>query len=223
MIQFNLLPDIKLQYVRAKHQEHLVIVVSTFLIIFSVAVLVILISIVDIAQKTQLNNLRNSVKTGTTKLQNTADLSRILTVQGQLSALPALHDAKPAVSRLVTYLTELTPTKATVGQLKVDYIKNTINITGSADSLATVNQFTDTLKFTAYSTQSQSAGKPAFSNVVLSNFSDSSNAGTTYTITANFDPAIFAQTNSVTLSVPGVINTRSQVAQPGVLFVQSSS
>jgi Tfp pilus assembly protein PilN len=223
MIQFNLLPDIKMQYIKARRQEHLVIFASTVAIIAAVAVFVVLIVIVDVVQKKQLSDLHGNISTYGSDLQNTQNFDQILTLQNQLASLPALHNAKPAASRLFTYLTQLTPTAATIGQLNIDYTQNTISITGSANSLSTVNQFTDTLKFTGYSVQGQTGDHPAFSNVVLTSFGDTTATGATYTISADFNPAIFRQVNNVTLTVPGVINTRSEVAQPGVLFVQTGS
>jgi hypothetical protein len=242
MIQFNLLPDIKMQYIKAKRQEYMVILISTVATIAAVAILAVLIIVVDVVQKKQLTDVRQNVAEDVTKLKTTNNLNQILTVQNQLVALPALHNSKPAVSRLFNYLAQLTPSNATISKLDIAYgsatsggpsegsitsastTTNTISISGSADSLATINQFADTLKFTSYSIQKQSnAVKPAFSNVVLSDFGDSSTQGATYTLTANFDPAIFGITNNVTLTVPGIINTRSEVAQPGVLFVQTGA
>lgn len=223
MIQFNLLPDIKIQYIKAKKQEHVVILISSIATITAVAIFVILIAIVDVVQKKELSDARSTVSSDVSKLKNTPNLQQILTVQNQLKSLPNLHNAKPAVSRMFNYLTELTPSNATISKLTVDYTQNDINISGSANDLATVNQFTDTLKFTGYSVKGQSGSKPAFSGVVLSDFSDSSTSGATYTITANFDPTIFAYNQSINLTVPGIINTRSEEAQPDVLFVQTGS
>lgn len=222
MIQFNLLPAIKMEYIKARRQEHLVILVSAILIIVSVVVLTLLIVTSDVVQKREISDATNEVKQQTSQIESTPNLDEMLTVQSQLGALPELHDDKPAVSRLFTYLTQLTPTKATISTLNVDYTTDSITVTGSADSLATVNQFTDTLKFTGYTLKGQQGTRPAFSKVVLSSFSDSSTTGAGYTINADFDPALFNQLDSISLTVPGIINTRSEVAQPGVLFVQSS-
>lgn len=222
MIQFNLLPGIKMQYIKARRQEHLVILVSTVAIIASLAVLMLLIVTTDVVQKRELSDVRSQVTQEASEVESTPNLGEMLTVQSQLDALPALHNAKPEVSRLFTYLTQLTPTNATISTLAVDYTQNTITVSGSADSLVTVNQFTDTLKFTGYTLQGQPGTHPAFSDVVLSSFSDSSQNGAVYTIDADFDPALFEQLDNVKLTVPGIINTRSEVEQPGVLFVQSS-
>jgi hypothetical protein len=221
MIQFNLLPNIKMQYIKARRQEHLVILVSTVAIIASLGVLTLLIVTTDVVQKHELSNVRNKVSAESAELRSTPNLDEMLTVQSQLSALPALHNAKPVASRLFSYLTELTPTKATISTFNIDFGQHSMIITGSADSLATINQFTDTLKFTAYTIQGQSGALPAFSDVVLSGFSDSSQSGASYTITADFDPVLFKELDNVKMTVPGIINSRSEVAQPGVLFVQS--
>jgi Tfp pilus assembly protein PilN len=223
MIQFNLLPAIKMQYIKARRQEHLVILISTVVIIASLSVLTLLIVTSDVVQKHEISDATNAVQQETSQVKNTPNLDEMLTVQSQLKTLPSLHDNKPAVSRLFTYLTQLTPTKATISTLDIDYTANDITITGSADSLATVNQFTDTLKFTGYTLKGEPGTHPAFSEVVLASFSDSSQSGAAYTLTANFDPALFEQLDNVSLTVPGIINTRSEVAQPGVLFVQSSN
>jgi Tfp pilus assembly protein PilN len=221
MIQFNLLPDIKMQYIKARRQEHLVILISTVAIIASLTVLILLIVTTDVVQKRELSNVRNTVSQEASEVKSTPNLNEMLTVQSQLNALPALHNAKPVASRLFTYLTELTPSNATISTFNIDFDQNTMTITGSADSLSTINQFTDTLKFTAYTIQGQTGTLPAFSNVVLSNFSDSSQSGATYTINASFDSALFKELDNVKMTVPGIINSRSEVAQPGVLFVQS--
>lgn len=223
MIQFNLLPDVKMQYVKARRREYLIVFICTAATALAIALFVILILTVDVVQKKQLSDLRGDVTTDSAQLENTQNLSQILTVQNQLTALTSLHNEKPATGRIFNYLAQLTPTSATISQLNVDFTQNTITITGSANNLATVNQFTDTLKFTGYLLKGQTVSKPAFSDVVLTAFGDSSQAGASYTISADFNPALFEQTNSVTLTVPGVINTRSDIAQPGVLFVQSGS
>ena len=74
------------------------------------------------------------------------------------------------MQRLFTYLTQLTPNTATISQLSLSFSADSISLTGQADSLATVDQFVDTLKFTTYSLGSSTQTSPAFSNVVLTSF-----------------------------------------------------
>lgn len=222
MIQLNLLPDVKLQYLKVKRTQHLVMTVSTVLIIASLAIFILLIGTVDVFQKKNIHDLDGDIGTFTKQLQDTPDLNKVLTVQNQLKALPGLHDQKAVASRLFGYLQQVTPSAANISQLSTDYAQHTITITGSAKSLDIVNTFVDTLKFTTYTTADNSNAQDAFSAVVLSQFSRN-NAGASYTITLNFDPAIFDSAHDVKLKVPNIISTRSAVEQPTDLFKKDTT
>jgi len=185
---------------------------STVVIIFSVTVVVVLISIVFGLQKKNMADLVRDINASSAELKSTKNLNRMLTVQNQLNSLKALHDDKPVASRLYKYVTQLTPTSASIARLNVDFTKNTITVTGAADSLSTINTFTDALKFATYHTEdAPKKEKKAFSSVVLSTFGrDTKNA--TYTIDASFDSVLFSEQSEVTLTVPN-ISTRT-----GALF-----
>jgi len=223
MIQFNLLPDIKQQYLKAQRQKHLVSFISTLATLAAIAIFVVLLLVVQVWQKKSISDLNGDIKKYSHELSSTDDLNKILTVQNQLKSLPALHDQKAVASRMFDYTTQLTPAKATISKLNLDFAANTVSITGSADSLATVNTYVDTLKFTKFTTNGddQQSGN-AFSSVVLSTFGRTGNE-TTYTITANFDPLIFSQEQSATLTVPKITTSRSATEQPTDLFKQQSN
>jgi len=223
MIQFNLLPDIKVQYLHARRQKQIVVLTSGILIAVSLTVLVLLISFVFVAQKKNLADLSRDITASSKKLNDTKDLSKMLTVQNQLRALPSLHEQKPIASRLFGYVSAFTPAAVSVSHLSVNFSEKAITLSGSADSLETVNTFTDTLKFATYTTKkAPNDEKLAFSDVVLSTFSRDSK-GATYTITFKFDPVIFTETEDVTLTVPNRITTRSQIEQPAALFKQAGT
>lgn len=221
MIQFNLLPDVKLQYLKARRTQQLVFTGAIIAIAASLFVLLILIGTVDVFQKKSIHDLNNDISIDSKQLQNTPNLSKILTVQNQLETLTSLHNQKPAVSRLFTFIKQVTPSAASISQLSVDYSQNSISITGNAKLLDIINTYVDTLKFTTYKTSTGSKAN-AFSSVVLSTF-DRSSSGASYTITANFDPTIFNNLNSIKLDVPHIISTRSAVEQPTDLFESSTS
>jgi hypothetical protein len=216
-IQFNLLPDIKIQYLKARRQQHLVVLASIVAGIIALTIFVLLLTVVYGLQKKNLNDLNADIKSASQELQATKDLDKILTVQNQLSALPALHDQKVVSSRLFDLLSQVTPASVSINKLNVDWAASTMIIAGSADKLATVNQYTDTLKFTNYSVKNQEGDKRAFSDVVLTSFTRST-ADTTYEMNVKFDPAIFLGTNDIKLSVPEIISTRSEVDKPTALF-----
>ncbi len=218
MIQFNLLPDIKQQYLKAQRQKHLVVFFSTIAAIATIALFVIMLLVVQVWQKKSISDLNSDIKKYSNQLSSTDDINKILTVQNQLASLTTLHDQKAVASRLFDYTTQTTPAAATISKLNLDFAQNTINISGSADSLATVNTYVDTLKFTTFKAVGDSTKEGnAYSQVVLSTFARTSK-DTTYTITATFDPTIFNGTSEVSLTVPKITTTRSATEQPTDLF-----
>jgi hypothetical protein len=223
MIQLNLLPDVKLDYIKAERTRRLVLSVS-FIVTAVAVVLLVLVLSVDLAQKKHLSDLNRDITSESSTLENKPQIAKILTVQNQLESLTALHAAKPAASRLLdTYLDEVTPTSVAINSFNIDFTQQTATITGTADSLTTINQYVDTLKFTTYTSNTVTTATNAFSNVVLSSFglnSDSTDPSqaASYTITLSYDKNIFDTTQTVTLSVPHLVTTRSEIDQPGDLF-----
>lgn len=199
MIQFNLLPDVKLQYVKAQQVKHQVISISIILGSVALALLVFMLVTVDVVQKKSLSDLNNDIKTYSTQLKNVSDLSSILTVQNQLNTLPTMHDKKVVAARLFTYVNQLTPQNTTLSQLSVSFTDNTMSFSGEAPSLDVVNLYIDTIKATTF--KKSGTDTKAFSSVVLSAFGRDA-AKTTYTITFKFDPLVFDSAQDVTLTVP---------------------
>ncbi len=212
MIQFNLLPDIKLEYIKAQRQKRMVISLSTIASFVAVGLMVILLLVVDVWQKKSMSDLNSDITNKSAQLQNnSANLNKILTVQNQLSALTQLHDQSPVTSRLAGYIGQLTPSSVTISSFNVDFAQHAINISGSAGTTQNVNTYADTLKFATVKTAS--ADRPAFSGVVLASLAVTSK-DVSYTINLTFDPAIFSATVNPTLTVPQQITTRSVVDQP---------
>ncbi len=221
MIQLNLLPDVKMLYIRAQRQRRLVISVSVLVTGGAIVLLLLMLSINGL-QKKHLSDLTKDIKNENSQLQKKPDINRVLTVQNQLQSLTALHDAKPAASRLFTYLNQVTPATVSITTFNVDFTQNTMSITGTSDSLSNVNQYVDTLKKSTFTTADSKQQQLAFNNVVLSSFglnrdSKDTSQAASYTINLSYDPTIFDITKKVTLSVPSA-KSRAQVAQPSDLF-----
>lgn len=217
MIQFNLLPDVKQEFIKVRRTKRNAIVVAAIVTATALTILIILVLVVDVAQKKHLSDLNADIKKYSAQLQSTPDLNKILTVQNQLNSLTALHSQKPVASRLPDYLAKITPAQVSVTKLHIDFTANSIDITGEADSLSTVNKYVDTLKFTTFTTDTDTKAKPAFSDVVLSSFSRGDKS-TNYNLTLKFDPAIFNDQNVIALTVPKIITTRSETEKPSDLF-----
>lgn len=207
MIQFNLLPDVKLEYIKTQRTKHFLTLVSFVVSAAAIAVLLISVVTVDVVQKKSLHDENNDIARYSAQLKSIPNLNKILTVQNQLNTLSGLHDQKPVTSRLFTYISQVTPSQASLDNLSIDFTANQLTIGGNAPSLDVVSTYTDTLKAAEYKIAGSNQGSTqAFTDVTLSDFGRDQN-GATFTITCNFDPAIFNTDNNVTLSVPASANT----------------
>lgn len=207
MVQFNLLPDVKLQYVKARRTKYLMTMISVVATAAAVSIMLFFLFMANVIQTRSLSDLQDDIDTYSAELQGVEDLSRILTVQNQLSTLTQLHDDKPVTSRLFTYISQLTPSEASLNRVEIDYEAGTLSISGDAPSLDVVSLYTDTLKATYYTMGDSTEDSPkAFSNVVLSSFSRNEQ-GASFTITLTFDPVIFNSQQDVKLVVPSGAKT----------------
>lgn len=223
MIQLNLLPNVKVEFIRTQRLKRLVLMISGLTAVVTLGIFIVLLVVVDVIQKADLNNVTKQVKQGSSQLENTANLNQILTVQNQLETLPKLHNQKPVSSRLFGYIQQLTPVTVGISSLKVDFGLNQVTIGGIASSLNAVNTYVDTLKFTTYTTTGQSTSSTkAFSNVVLGSFGRNAQ-GASYSIVAAFNPIIFNAADNVKLIVPSEISTRSEIDQPTNLFQKAAT
>jgi len=213
-VQFNLLPDVKLAYDKAERTKRLVISVAVLSAAAVAALFIISFVSVNVLQKKLLNDANGDITKYSNQLKGIDNLEQILTIQNQLNSLPSLHQSKHVVSRLFAYLPQITPANASIGKLDLDTSANTISIDGTADTVETVNKFIDTIKFTTYKV-SGGQSLPAFSNVILTAV-DRNDKNATYTIDANFDPALFTAGQNVTLTVPTEVTTRSVLNAPSI-------
>lgn len=245
MIQFNLLPDVKLAYIKTRRTKRLVIAIALLISTLGIATFLILLSI-TLGQNQHINNLTSNIKSITADINKTEDLDKILTIQNQLRSLPDMHTKKPVNSRLFSYIDQLiagdtssdninienSELKITIKSIDIDHTISSVTITGTAlakdnanYNLKVINKFVDTLKFAAYTVETEPGANPeeeknAFSEVVLGSF-EREDAGTTFEVKAKFDPAIFDYSKKLTLKVPSIISTRS-VTEKAVLAPNTS-
>ena len=158
MIEFNLLPDVKLAFIKTRRTKRLVILVSVVLSAAAIVIFVFLLFYVDVIQKQHVDSLGSNITKEQSLLGNTGNLDKTLTIQNQLETLPTLDAAKPAATRLFQYLVEVTPASASISQVSIGFgsangaTANSLTLGGNADSLITINQYVDTLKFTTFNT-----------------------------------------------------------------------
>jgi Tfp pilus assembly protein PilN len=221
MIEFNLLPDIKQQYLKAKRLKKIIIFIVVVISTLSLVLFAFSYWYVYFNQKNNIKNLNNEITSSIRHIKSNPNLNKILTIQNQLNSLPNILSQSPKVSRIFNFMAELTPANATISDLTINLSSNSISINGGADSLNTVNQFVDTLKYAKYNNGSSKNNAP-FSSVTLASFSYSSSASSTtpaqFTITFNYDPTLFNNTDNIQLVVPNITTTRSILNQPKILF-----
>lgn len=221
MVQFNLLPDVKLEYAKTQKTKRMIMLATISITALAVFIFVLMFLVVNVFQKNHLDNLKTHIGTTTKEINDVPDLEKVLTVQNQLKALPGLHESKPAAGRITDYLMQITPNDAKITDVDIDFAANTMTINGSAGSLETINRFADTLKFTDY--KEGETQKRAFSEVVLPTFGVAKDDGrVAYGLSFKFDPIIFDNKVNVQLIVPSMITTRSVTEKPTELFEQKS-
>jgi Tfp pilus assembly protein PilN len=220
MIQFNLLPDVKIKYIKARSQKRLVILCSAVLGVASLAVLSLSIMYTYGVQGAQLSSLNKKIKASTSSItqknKQVDDIGKVLTVQNQLVSLDSLHASKPIMGHIFDYLAKLTPSQVTISTLSVENnTVHTISVQGSTDTLETINKFVDTLKFTTFKTDKDAAEQQIFTGVSLSSFGRDK-SGASYSILLTYDPIIFDNKYTVSnLIVPNnKITTRSELGRP---------
>lgn len=200
MVQFNLLPDVKVEFIKAQRSKHGLTVIAVVTSAVCLGVFAVSFIVANVAQKQYLSIVNDDITSLNNKLKSVEDVNKILTVQNQLAKLTQLHEGKPVTSRVFGYLTQVTPKDISLNKLTLDHTLTTMIVGGKAASLDAVRVYADTLKATEYETGDSK--KRAFSEVVLTNFS-TGDGGTNFTISMKFDPTIFdGRQQDVRLIVP---------------------
>ena len=109
MIQLNLLPDLKKDFIKSQKTKGLVISISIIITICSFGLSALLFVYVNFLQQVQINLVTDSIEEKETKLESITDIDKYLTIQAQLSALPELHNGKGSYDRLFDYLSVINP------------------------------------------------------------------------------------------------------------------
>lgn len=214
MIQFNLLPDVKIELIKSLRLKRTVLVISVLVIGVSIGLLIIMFSF-SAVQKKHVSDLDKDIAAIRTELENISELTKILSVQNQLNTLPGLYDGRPAVDRLPAYIDQTTPVGVNLTRIQIDFSTSTAEISGTASRLDLINSYVDTLKYTNFRKSGEQPEQLpyAFSTVVLKEFART-NEEATFTVTYSFDPTIFSITETIELVVPQLVTTRAEVPSP---------
>lgn len=148
MIEINLIPDVKRELLKAQRTRTAVISGSIVVSIVVGAIVVALALYVYGVQTVRSALLDNQIKDGAAKLATVQDLSKILTIQNQLSRISELNGQKNIDSRLFDVLSAVIPPEPNsvqVSLVAVDAEAKTIRIEGQTGGYDSMEVFKKTL------------------------------------------------------------------------------
>jgi Tfp pilus assembly protein PilN len=201
MIEINLVPNVKQELIKAQRVRSKVIAGTIIVGLASIAAVLLLAFYVFGVQAARGFLADNAIDDGSKKLSKVEDLSKTLTIQNQLTKIPALNDSKKIDSRVFDLLIAIippAPNDIKISDMTIDSTEGTITINGqAANSYAAVEVFKKTIegakvKFTG----SDEKGVTLASNISTSNTSygeDSSGAKVLrFTISFSYAKELFS-------------------------------
>jgi hypothetical protein len=223
VIQLNLLPDVKKEFLSAQRMRNIVISVCIFVGGGAIAALLILSAVLggQLIQKNLLNSDIDkdaaAIKTAESKQQ----LNEYLTVQSQLSQIDTLKSESPILSRLMDYLKQINPSapnSVSLSSVRLDTGSDpngdgssSITMEGRTGSYATLNVFKNTLERTTIkytkSGDKEPTSEPLFSSVTVRDaaLGDDSNGdgAVSFTVVLAYNEAAFASDSTdISLTTP---------------------
>ncbi len=229
MVQLNLLPDLKKEFLNAQKARNRVISLSILTIILAVGIAGLAAFYVYGVQTVQVALVNGDIAKKTKDLKATPEIDKYLTLQNQLAALPDLHSAKNVYSRLFGFLPTLNPSapnSISLSSLQVSETAKSALFTGTAPTYEALGVFKDTLMHAKVTYQvageTNKTSENLFQNVTV----QSSGLGTTptgkvvsFTINVDYDDAAFRTMNTnVEISVPAVQSSQAANQTPTAIF-----
>lgn len=201
MIEINLIPDVKQEYLKAKRARMLVISGAIIVSIISVVIVLLLAVYLFVFQAVRSQGADTAIKNKQQKITSTADLTNMLTLQSQLANISSLHSKQNISSRMFEVLGAIRPTQpnqVTFSTVKYDAENKTVHIDGQAvNGFVAVDVFKKTIEATTFSYQkdNKTTTRSLANNVTLSNLSygeDASGAKVLrFTVDFVYDPSLF--------------------------------
>lgn len=225
MIQLNLLPDLKRQFIEAQRARNRVISICIIVVIAVVGLTGLAAFYVYGVQNIQISLANSDIASKTKKLNDVSDINKYLTLQNQLSSLDTLHQNKNVYSRILDFLPTLNPSQPnsiTLTSLQVFDTDKSITFNGTAPSFQAVTTFQQALTNAQASYVPAGATdpttEPLFDTVTL----QSSGLGlvggqsvVSFGIKVTFKPELLISSSSkLKVSVPNIANTSANGQTP---------
>lgn len=226
MIQINLIPDIKREFLKAQRAKAFFITTAFLVSAACVGLIVLLSLFVFGVQGRHSANLKRDIDQKLTEIQSADDIDKILTIQNQLITLPELHAQSPEASRIFDYFPQLIPDKIDLNKIRIAHGDAAVGqpavleLDGVGSDFKNVNTFADALKNAVYTTKNGQGETRAFTEVKLDGIGRD-DKDTTFSIEAKFDPVIFkSNVEGFKLKVPKIQSSPSVTERPSSLFTK---
>jgi hypothetical protein len=148
MIEINLIPDVKQELIRARMIRSAVVSGAIVTTIIAAAVVAMLAAYIFGVQTVRSAVADDQIKKGDTQLASVVDLSKILTIQNQLTKINALNDDKKINSRVFGVLQAIippAPNEVKVSSLTIDADTSTITFEGQTPTYPSLEAFKKTI------------------------------------------------------------------------------
>lgn len=135
MIEINLVPDVKQEFIRAKRIRTFVVSTAFLVGLVSVAIVILLAVYAFLGQGVRSSLADDSIKQKSAELSGISDLGNTLTIQHQLTQLTQLHDDTNVTSRFFSMLAAINPVapnEVTFSLARVETETGTIRLEGQA-------------------------------------------------------------------------------------------
>ncbi len=225
VVQINLIPDIKSDFLKAQRTRRLIQTVAFLVSAVSLALVIVMFLYVNVAQRQHTNNLEADIARLTSEIEAVDDLDKLVTIQSQLVALPGLHEQRVMTSNLNEILAVLTPRDIFYDNINIDFENSKLLVNAQGSDLIAVNTYVDILKFAGFQTaemiENEVPAEPAFTSV-LTNSINATTDEIQFSVEIDFDPRMFEDVG-VGVTVPDIISTRSETERPKNIFDQTES
>lgn len=234
MIEINLIPDVKRELLRAQRTRATVISVSILTSIIAAGLVVALVLYVFGVQTVRSAILDGQIKDGSETLAKEEDLSKILTIQNQLTKISELNSQKKMDSRMFDVLAAVippAPNDVQVSQIAIDAEESSIRIEGQTRGYDSMEVFKKTIDSAVivYNNEGEEQTVKLANDISVTDTSYGSNAENQkvlrFTLTFNyadelFSPDIAAPT--FRLSIDGNV-TDSYLGIPKSVFTERAT
>jgi hypothetical protein len=223
MIQLNLLPDVKKEFLQAQRTKTSVIGISIIVTLAAAGLTAFLFLTVFVGQPLLTAAKQGEIDGRTKDLKAVEDIDKYLTIQNQLKTLPELYDKKVIYSRLFEYLKVLNPAPPNnirLSTLEVNQEDKQIVFNGVAGNFQAFTIFKDTLVNAelTYIQEGEEQKDKLFSDVAIESQNLARNQGKQelgFIVRATYNDVAFGpNTEESKLNIPNIQTTQSITGVP---------